>query len=227
MPGVACTLIRYDTLRRQGVDIFGFFLAETLGIDDVAPARAAENERLSLEMTEFIRLLSLETGYGRGRDRPDALNIGAAVKLVLRPAFRRQVEEAMRAHAGAARRTIEMPREAPWFVAMQQDLVVQAGEHLRPALAAGEPLFAAEPARWEYYDAEALRAVPQVRALLDEAVARLGPNSPALRLANAGKRAVRRWRSLRKFFWLGRGGASEPAEDKPKRRRRAAKRGRG
>lgn len=200
------TVLLYDELRRREQDLYVFFLQEILGLGDLTPPVPTANERLPIEMTEFIRLLSIESGYHRGREQRDALNIGNVMRFVFTEADKARIVETMQRHGAPAKHALEISRTTPEYLALQERLVRLLGAHMRPP--PGPQLFSHETVRWTHYDAAELRAIPQVRAVLAKAVHKARPGSPRLVLANFVKRLLLRWRVLRKQLWFGQKSAS-------------------
>jgi hypothetical protein len=223
------TVLLYDELRRQNRDIYAFFLEAVLGIEDLPPPpNQSSNERLPIEMTEFIRLLSLESGYRRGREQRGVLNIGSVIKFVFKDRQRQEIVETMDRFGAPARRTIEILRTTPEYLGLQEKMVALLGANMLPPPPA-DGLFSREPTRWAHYDAAVLKEIPEVQGALAKAMHKLRPNNPVLAAANFGKRLVRQWRTLRKSIWLGAAAALPDRDNAPsdKAARRRERRGAG
>ena len=191
------TILLYDEMRRRKLDIYTVFMETVLGIGDLPPAeRPSSNERLPIEMTEFIRLLSVENeGFG-GRGR---LHMGDAVRYFFSPEEKAEILRVMELAAPRARRVEEISRESPEFLAVESRLVERLGTYMYPLPDDGR-LFSRDPARWVHYDQAELRAVPEVAAVLTKARRKTRSSSPAIVIANLTKRLIIQGRAIRKRF---------------------------
>ncbi|HVV92000.1 MAG TPA: hypothetical protein VHD15_01150 [Hyphomicrobiales bacterium] len=192
-----CTVLRYDALRDMGRDLFVHFLDAVLGLGGIAPARRSANERLPVELTEFLRLLAIESGHAKG-DRRRAVDPGFVLSHLFRSGEKQAIVAAMQGAAGA-RRTLEVARATPQSLAVEARLIARAGRLMSPPPSDGT-LFSREPVRWTYYDAAALKESPEVAVLLAAALRRSRPTNPAVIAANLGKRTLIGWRMVRKRF---------------------------
>lgn len=191
------TILLYDELRRRKLDIYSVFMEEVLGIRDLPPAeRPSSNERLPIEMTEFIRLLSVENEAFGGRGR---LHMGDAIRYLFSAEEKAEVLRVMAVAAPTARRIEEIPRENRDFVAVENRLVEKLGSRMYPPPEDGR-LFSREPARWVHYDQAELRKVPDVAAFLEKARRKTRSNNPAVIAANLTKSLIIRGRAIRKLF---------------------------
>ncbi|MDI7861444.1 hypothetical protein MRS76_05710 [Rhizobiaceae bacterium n13] len=191
-PGIELTVLLFDEMRRRKLDIFTAFMEQVLQIHDVAPVSAeTRNERLPIEMTEFIRainpLAKLQPAKGK-------ISIGTAVRLFLYPWEKKAVIKAM--HESGALRTMTVSRDSLELGGIEERIIERLSPYLWPAPASGR-IFSAEPGQWVHYDADALRQDPQVRRLMDKALKKTGHDSLWIRNANrcfGMAIALRRWK---------------------------------
>ena len=193
--GLPYSFLLYDEIVRRKLDIFSVFCEEILGVSGLEPQRKADaNERLPIEMTEFIRLLSARSPHLTGGE---ALNIGESVRYLLSEEERRTIVETVRTDGAAARRTIAVSRETPELLALEERLLRALSAQMRP-LPKGDRIFRSEPDSWTYYDGAALAATPAVAELLEFAARKTAPDALRLRLAHCAKRLLQGGRRLRK-----------------------------
>lgn len=190
--GVAYDILLYDEIRRRGLDIFSVMVEGVLGVSGVAPEPGLQpNESQPVEIVEFVRLVTL-----RHPDwAADALHPGETVRFLLNDADRAEIVETVRAHGGAARRTIEIVRDTPWRAALEARLRERLEPLMRPAHAGR--LFPTHAETWTHYDAETLVAAPAVAALVGR-MERKMTRGPQRALADEAKRMLVRGRRLRK-----------------------------
>lgn len=180
-PGIKVTVLLFDEIRRRNLDIFSTFTEQALQFNDIAPISAeGRNERLPIEMTEFIRainpLAKLQSAKGK-------ISIGAAVNMFLYPWEKKAVLAAMRHKAVEAQRTLMVRRDEPELKEIEQRIIDRLAPHLWPK-PASERIFPADPEQWLHYDADALRQNPAVRQLMDKALKKTGHDSLWIRNAN-------------------------------------------
>ena len=178
-PGVKVTVLLFDEIRRQNLDIFSVFADKVLDIRDIAPlTEETRNERLPIEMTEFIRainpLAKLQPAKGK-------ISIGSAVSLFLYPWEKKSVVSAM--HASDAVRTMTVRRDGPELKEIENRIIDRLEPHLWPKPSGGR-IFSADSEEWVHYDADALRQDPRVRRLMDKALKKTGSDSLWIRNAN-------------------------------------------
>ncbi|HEY0291180.1 MAG TPA: hypothetical protein VGC51_02420 [Hansschlegelia sp.] len=193
-PETPCTFLLYDEIARRGLDIFRVFTEEALGAPAIAPRPSAPaNKRPPAEMTEFIRLLSMRSPH-IGED--GGLHAGEAVRYLLSEPERRTIVETIRRDGAAARRTIEISRQTPGYLALERDLIETLGPAMRPQPERGK-IFLSEPEAWTWYD-DTLPGVPSVAALLTKAERKTRPGGVGMTIANETKRLLRLGRRVRK-----------------------------
>ncbi|WP_020181458.1 hypothetical protein [Methylopila sp. M107] len=187
------TILLYDEIERRKLDIYATFAAEALGLPDARPIGGVANPRHSLEMTEFLRLLTT-TGAYSGVDRP--ADVGDIVRLLFSPEERAEIERTIREHGAPALRTIGIARDTAFYEELETRLREAAEPHFRPRPAGGR-LFGSAPETWSHYDAAELMRIPEIAALVTRAAARLKPGGLRVGLVNASLRAVMAGRKLR------------------------------
>ncbi|MCF3643365.1 sulfotransferase domain-containing protein, partial [Rhizobium sp. TRM95111] len=163
LKGARYTVLLYDRLRREKRDICQFFLEKILGVGDLVPVQdAAANERLPLEMTEFLRLLSKDSGHPRGRVQARrGLHIGDVLRFLFTAREKKRIAETIRRQGVAARHVKTLSRSTPEFIALEKRLRRRLRGVMRPP-PRGRRLFSQEPATWAYYEEQELRQVPDV-----------------------------------------------------------------
>ncbi|QRM54550.1 sulfotransferase domain-containing protein [Sinorhizobium sp. BG8] len=196
--GADVTILRYDELLRQNRDIFTYFLSNVLGIEGIKPYKDTANERLPIEMTEFIRMMSIDRGQPTGiKNSRRFMHIGYVMKFLFSEKEKAEILVTVRNEGSAAKRTVEVSRTTPEFLMMERRLLLKYGSFMQPP-PVGRKLFSTEPSRWTYYDEKQLRQVPAVARLLEKAGRKTRKTNPALVLAHLTKRAIIRWRMLKK-----------------------------
>ena len=193
--GLPYSFLLYDEIARRQLDIFSVFCEEILGVSGLKPVKGADaNERLPIEMTEFIRLLSARSPHIEGGE---TLHIGESVRYLLSAEERRMIVETVRTDGAAARRTLEISRQSREALALEERLLVKLRPQMRP-LPQRDRIFKSEAETWTYYDGAALAATPAVAELLELAARRTAADTLRLRVANGAKRLLQHGRRLRK-----------------------------
>ncbi len=175
------TLLNYETIVDQKLDIFSVFAAEVLKMEGISPvADSSRNSRFPIELTEFIRVLNpvarLERGLGK-------IEIGNAADYLLRERERREIVEAMQHDAVSARRLLIVERESSGLRQIERTIIRQFGKNIFPK-AETDHLYPAGPVQWAHYDTEALLVVPKVQTLLEKTTKRISRESRWIRGIN-------------------------------------------
>lgn len=198
LPGVGYTVLLYDEIRRQNLDIYSYFLQAALGIDDLTATIPSANERLPIELTEFIRLLAKKSRLPTGRaNSRKAVHIGQAVKFLFSLQEKQRIVDTIRDAGTGARRTMTVPRQSESFRTVERRLLRVLREHMHPH-PEGNRIFLRRPAEWTYYDEEELLKIPEVQELMRSALAKTRSTYPPLAALNLGKRVLVNWRKLKK-----------------------------
>lgn len=198
LPGVDYKVLLYEEIRRQEIDIYAYFLEVALGIVDLKATKPSTNERLPIELTEFIRLLAKESSFPTGKaNSRRAVHIGLVMRFLFKPEEKARIIETMAKAGSPARRTLSLPRKSRRFTAIERRLLLVLRERMYPR-PAGKTLFGRRVATFTYYDDEALREIPEIRALLQAALKKTKKTYPPLAALNMGKRLLVGWRRIRK-----------------------------
>ncbi|WP_170115750.1 sulfotransferase domain-containing protein [Mycoplana dimorpha] len=198
LPGVDYKVLLYDEIRKRQLDIYSYFLQIALDIHDLQPTQQPTNQRLPIELTEFIRLLSKESGFPTGKSNSrKALHIGQAMHYLFSPEEKARIVATMASSGAPARRSLTVPRQSDEFRTIEKRLLAVLRERMHPR-PDSDSIFAPGTATFAYYDDEELRKVPAVQELLQSALRRTRTTYPPLAALNMGKRLLVTWRSLRK-----------------------------
>ncbi len=194
--GARVTLLLYDEIVKQKLDIFSVFLERALGVTGIVPAtQDARNQRFPIELTEFMRALAPLANPVADKTK---IQFGSAIDHLLTEGFKQQVVDVIRSKAPESRRELEVQRAGSGLISIEKLILREAGHLLFPQPPQAGRLFEKEQASWVHYDAEALRQNPDVRKLMDQALRRVGSGSTWLRGANALFGAAISMRQLRK-----------------------------
>lgn len=167
------TILAYDEIRRSNHDIFDLFCTDVLGIDVLPHAESsAVNEREPVELTEFMRLVMKH--HDRW-SRKGNVKIGTLFRFMMTEGKKQQIIDTVAAVA-SARRILRVERNTPQLQAIEAHILQEFGDCLVPRTL-HEHLFLRETAAFDYYDEEALLAVPAVAKLVEDMAASLGPGS--------------------------------------------------
>ncbi|MBD9371287.1 hypothetical protein IB238_01360 [Rhizobium sp. ARZ01] len=198
MPGVDYKVLHYEEIRKQKLDIYAYFLQIALDIHDLKATKPSANERLPIEMTEFIRLLAKESGFPTGRSNSrNALHIGQVMRYLFTPEEKTRIIETIAGTALSACRTLTLPRQSESFLTVEKQLLSALREHMYPQ-PVGDQLFARHAAEFVYYDEEELLKIPAVQLLLQSALKKTRKTYPPLAAMNIGKRMLVNFRKIRK-----------------------------
>lgn len=199
LPDVTATILRYDAIVARQQDIFTVFMEQVLGLSGFAAIPSpSRNQRLPVELTEFIRALQPLAGLEQSKTR---IKLGQAFELFLPEPFKQEIVDTIREHAADARLVMEVRRADLGLPAIDAQIIAAFGPLLYPPLEGNRP-FERETAAWVHYDAEALRQNPLVRQLMEQALRRTSQDSLWVRTANAGFAALIGLRRLRKRLRL-------------------------
>ncbi|QRM54551.1 sulfotransferase domain-containing protein [Sinorhizobium sp. BG8] len=210
--GVNYTILLYDELRRKKIDIFEYFLSTVLGIDDLRASKPSNNIRHPIEITEFIRLLSKDSGHPSGKEHTRTkIHIGDVLKLLFNKEEKAEIVNSIRDAAAPAKRTLELERTTPEFLHIERHLIHRYKSIMSPPPEGGQ-LFSREPARWTYYDEAELRRNPAFVKLLKKGLRKTRPTNPALIITNLKKLIRYHRRSLKKFWRFSGPGAQSSSK---------------
>ena len=107
-------VVPFEVLRERKINVYSHILESVMGLHDVSPSVTdARNTSFPIELTEFLRLLTLIVGGGATR-----LTNGSAMRLLFTskttPQYRDQIVELMKSSAADALLAIDFP-EKPLF----------------------------------------------------------------------------------------------------------------
>jgi hypothetical protein len=163
--------IPYDILYRRGIDIFEHLTKSILGLKEISPRISRRvNVKYQIELTEFLRLMTLIEGRGKPTIGADLRfrfteHVSESEQLELR----KLVQE----NASLARRVIKVPGDVLFRIRVEQVLKNRLQTFWSVEVGQDEPLFSAEPRRYVYYDAYLLSMTEPVRSAADALVQRL------------------------------------------------------
>ncbi|MDH6266590.1 hypothetical protein M2360_001986 [Rhizobium sp. SG_E_25_P2] len=193
--GTSLTLLVYDEIRRRNLDIFDVFTTEILDLPPLphVDETSTANERLPLELAEFMRLMLIQAGDWRSFSD---VNIGRMFRHFLADDVCREIVDTVRAVPGAGA-SIKIPRKRPLFRQVEKRLLRRHRARLIPA-PGSEQLFLDGVQICDFYREKRLLADPAVAALLDRMSHLFRPKGPRVLLANLSRGALIGWRRLLK-----------------------------
>ena len=159
------------------------------------PEISQELKNRKAEITEFLRAM---TPLAKPSLDKTKIKIGAAVEHFLSEDFKTEIIETVRSKASEARQVIIVERAESGLIAIEELLIRRIGHLFYPEPSMPGRLFQGDQMEWVHYDAEALRQNPEVRALMDRALKRVGADSIHVRLANLAYGALIGFRQMRK-----------------------------
>jgi hypothetical protein len=154
---------------------------------------ATTNERMPLELAEFMRLMLIRAGNWRSFSD---VNIGRMFQHFLNEDVRREIIGVVDA-VPEARGSIRLQRRHPVFRKIEKTLLARHRDVMVPQ-PLEDRLFLDGVQVCDFYKDKLLLADPSVSALLDRASHMFRPNGARVRIANAARRLLIRWRRLRK-----------------------------
>ncbi len=195
LPDTRLTLLLYEDIRRRKLDIFDVFVTEVLKLP-ILPhvAESTANERQTIEMTEFMRLLLKRIGQKASRGQ---VKIGRVFHYMLTGGKKKAVIQAVAA-VGKARHTMTVKRDPVFYDEIEQGLMAYR-DRMIPVPEDGR-LFPTGPEEFEYYDSAMLESDPAVSRLLDEMQVKFRPGSLRIRLINLARGRLMSWRRFVKLF---------------------------
>lgn len=170
-PRARVRVVPFDSLRRREIDIFEHMTGDILELRDFSAHHVKPvNVKFPIELTEFLRLMTLIHGQGQP-------NIGSDLRLRFtnRVALEEQLEKRklLLDNAAHARRVIRVPGDSFLWTRIEQNLKVSLKDHWSIELGEDEPLFSSELRRFVYYDSYLLSMTPIVRQAAEAMVERL------------------------------------------------------
>jgi len=172
-PRAGLRVMPFDLLVEDGVDIAAHMVEVVLGLSTegfAVPRRA--NERIPIELTEFLRLISILRSGG-------ARAAGSAFRLAfmrhISPDDRRHVIETMRDHARPARRAVGFSHRPDFLDPLKARIREQAKDAWTYDVD-GREIFAEPKLQSPSYNAALALQIPEVRAELDRVIALIEPH---------------------------------------------------
>ena len=166
---ISMTLMYYDALKAARFDICDVITGEILRLG-VLPELKRErvNESFSIELTEFLRLLTVRHYKTKRHSGPALRN--AFVRQIPRDEVER-IQAIVNAHGQECFRSLTLPRATPFYENLKRELAeVPVHRHLPEAGYEGLP---SEPAVWTFMDIGEMRNIPQIAQIVLETEQRL------------------------------------------------------
>lgn len=163
--------VPYDSLKRLGIDIFEHLTAAIMELDGVSARHVQPvNVKYPIELTEFLRLMTLIHGEGQP-------NIGSDLRLRFTdrvPVVRqRELRTLIQENAAHARRVITVPGDSIFRTRVEQTLKARLKDNWSIEIGENEPIFSPEPRKFVYYDAYLLSLTDPVRQAAEAMVQQL------------------------------------------------------
>lgn len=163
--------VPYDSLKRRGTDIFEHLTGRVLGLDGFSAQHVKPvNVKYPIELTEFLRLMTLIFGKGQA-------DIGSDLRLRFteRVSKREQGElgKLVRENAAHARRVITVPGDSIFRTRIEQILKARLKDNWSTEVGEDEPLFSSASRKFVYYDTYMLSMTDPVRQAAEAMVKRL------------------------------------------------------
>ena len=163
--------VPYDILKRRGIDIFEHLAGTILQLEGIsAPHAKPVNVKYPIELTEFLRLMTLIFGKGQAKISP-----GLRLRFTERvsKAEQRELSKLVRENAAQARRVIAVPGDSIFRTRIEQILKAHLKDSWSTEVGEDEPLFSAELRKFVYYDSYLLSICDPVRQAAEDVVQRL------------------------------------------------------
>lgn len=195
IPGSSLSLLLYDEIRRQNLDIFDVFVTQILHLPPLphVDLAATTNERMPLELAEFMRLMLIRAGNWRAFSD---VNIGRMFQHFLNDDVRREIIDVVSA-VPEARGSITLRRRHPVFRKAEKVLLARHKDRMIPQPLQNR-LFLDGVQICDFYKNKILVADPAVADLLDRTSHMFRPNGARIKIANAARRLMIKWRRFRK-----------------------------
>lgn len=163
--------VPYDSLKRRGIDIFEHLTGAILQLEGIAARHVKPvNVKYPIELTEFLRLMTLI--FGKGQE-----NIGSDLRLRFTERVsmeeQRELRKLVQENAAHARHVITVPGESIFRTRIEQILKARLKDNWSMEVGEDEPLFSAELRKFVYYDAYLLSMCDPVRQAAEAMVKRL------------------------------------------------------
>ena len=164
-------VIMFERIRQLELDIFETLLSSVMGVVNIdAKKLARANERYPIELTEFLRHLTLRKANGQ-----------RCIGSSLRHAFikcttaekRHGIAEAVNTFSSTAKRAIRIPRDTVLMRTLERQVRNELSGNVTPELDE-ESIFLKEVAVLDYYDELALHNEPVMAAMLDHYANKIG-----------------------------------------------------
>lgn len=161
----------FDLLQRQGLDFFVNLTRDILDVPGLTPKHTRMvNQKTSLEITEFLRLLTLMHYGAEPHNGPD-LRIRFREKMT--PALMAKIESLMQEDAADARRSLTTPANLGFQKVLELSLKKDLIDHWSVEIPQGEPLFSRKKRVFDYYNEYLLSRVPAVTRAAEDMLRRM------------------------------------------------------
>lgn len=163
--------VPYDILKRRDIDIFEHLTGSILKLDSLfARYPKPVNVQYPIELTEFLRLMTLI--HGRGQP-----NIGSDLRLqftrFVSAEEQRDLRKLVLEHAHNARRVITVPGDSIFRLRVEQTLKTRLKDNWSVDVGEDEKLFSPDPRKFIHYNAYLLSMAEPVRRAAEAMVQRL------------------------------------------------------
>lgn len=167
---VRVRVVPFNLLKARKIDIYSHFCDQALGLPDLAPKSAlARNEALPIELTEFLRLLTVIKADGKrhiGSDFRHRFMHGTT------PQERTEIVRVIKQDAGDRMRVVRLDGGA--FAKQRIEKLAKAKlEGLWTLDPGNESIYNADSAEYQYFNEFDLWLTPAVRKLAEDILARL------------------------------------------------------
>jgi hypothetical protein len=193
LPEIELSVLAYDEIRRQKRDIFDVFVSDVLDLAALphVEENGAVNDRLPIELAEFMRLMLIRAG--RWRDHSD-VNIGRVFQYMLTDATRQEIVRAVTAVTSARRESV-IVRDQPTLRKIERLVLKSQRGRMIPSFE-GERLFLDGEQTCIYYDEQVLMQDPAVAELLERLSHAFRPGSVRLWLVNRSRAGLTFYRRI-------------------------------
>lgn len=163
--------VLYDSLKRRGIDIFEHLTGAILELNGFSAQHVKPvNVKYPIELTEFLRLMTLIHGQGQP-------NIGSDLRWRFTERVsmeeQRELRKLVQENAAHARRVITVPGDSIFRTRIEQNLKARLKDNWSTEVGEDEALFSSESRKFVYYDAYLLSMTDPVHQAAEAMVRRL------------------------------------------------------
>jgi len=176
-PRARLHVIPYDVLKTREIDIFEHVMQDILQVPSIkARYTKPVNKKYSIELTEFLRYLTLL--YGEGKPY-----IGSTFRLQFTEKFDARklayFARVVRENASNARRVIKVPGDVAFRTRVETVLKNRLAKSWTVEFSEDERLFSEDERRFVYYDSYLLSTSKAVRSAADDVLSELSTETEA------------------------------------------------